>query len=245
MESFSRFAKNLNFNRNTASGRDASDRARAEREYAERRRMTQSQVSIDQIKDTVRNCNEDQLDVIQDMFYDERVERESSGKELLRAVDNNAKLLNKNNRLLNDIKDDMDGEEKIDIRSLTEENKEEILKAVFSNRELLDQIIENTDIIKLLKEELIDNKVEEDNARFDTLFDKETAEKAFIDMEDHVHKENVKCFRNVQEVIVEQDAQTYGKLKKGLTTLNALVITALVLGAANLIFMICWYLRLI
>ena len=245
MESFSRFAKNWNFNRNGASGRDASERARAEREYGERRKAAQSQVSIEQIKDTVRDCNEDQLDVIQDMFYDDRVERESSGKELLRAVDSNAKLLNKNFRLLNDIKDDMDGEEKVDIRSLSEENKEEILKAVLSNKELLDQIIENTDIIKVLKEELIDNKVEEDNARFDTLFDKETAEKAFIDLEDHVHKENVKCFRNVQEVIVEQDAQTYGKLMKGIAVLRALVIIAMVFGAANLAFIICWYLRLI
>ena len=96
MESFSKFAsrfeKNLNLNRNM-QGRDSSDRLRAEREY-ERRRLERNQVNIDQIKEVVADSNSDQLDAIQDLFYDERVDREASGKELLRAVDNNQKLLN-------------------------------------------------------------------------------------------------------------------------------------------------------
>ena len=118
MESFSKFAsrfeKNLNLNRNM-QGRDSSDRLRAEREY-ERRRLEKNQINIDQIKEVVTDSNSDQLDAIQDLFYDERVDREASGKELLRAVDNNQKLLNKNFRLLSDMKDDLDSDDGLDLR---------------------------------------------------------------------------------------------------------------------------------
>ena len=247
MESFSKFAsrfeKNLNINRNM-QGRDGSDRLRAEREY-ERRKLERNQVNIDQIKEVVTDSNSDQLDAIQDLFYDERVDREASGKELLRAVDNNQKLLNKNFRLLSDMKDDLDSDDGLDLRELSEANKEEILKAVFSNGDLLKQVLENTDLLKILKEELIDKKVEEEKEKEDNTFDKASAEKAFIDLEDHVHKENVKCYRNVQATMEEMDEKSYGRLKKGMDTLKGLLIAAVVLGAANLIFIICQYLHLI
>lgn len=233
MESFSKFAsrfeKNLNLNRNM-SGRDSADRLRSEREYAQRR-YEKNQVNIDQIKEVVTDSNSDQLDAIQDLFYDERVDREASDKELLRAVDNNQKLLNRNFRLLSDMRDGIDSDDGFDFKELSESNKEEILKAVFSNGDLLKQVLENTDLLKSMKEE---------NA-----FDKSAAEKAFIDLEDHVHKENVKCYRNVQAVLEENEEKTYGKIKKGMDTLKGLLITAIVFGAANLIFLICQYLHLI
>lgn len=247
MESFSKFAsrfeKNLNLNRNM-QGRDSSDRLRAEREY-ERRRLEKNQINIDQIKEVVTDSNSDQLDAIQDLFYDERVDREASGKELLRAVDNNQKLLNKNFRLLSDMKDDLDSDDGLDLRELSEANKEEILKAVFSNGDLLKQVLENTDLLKTLKEELIDKKVEEIKEKEENTFDKASAEKAFIDLEDHVHKENVKCYRNVQAAMEEMDEKSYGRLKKGMDTLKGLLIAAVVLGGANLIFMLCQYFHLI
>ena len=247
MESFSKFAsrfeKNLNLNRNM-QGRDSSDRMRADREY-ERRRFEKNQVNIDQIKEVVTDSNNDQLDAIQDLFYDERVDREASGKELLRAVDNNQKLLNKNFRLLSDMKDGLDSDDGLDLRELSEANKEEILKAVFSNGDLLKQVLDNTDLLKTLKEELIDKKVEEEKEKEDNAFDKASAEKAFIDLEDHVHKENVKCYRNVQAAMEEMDEKSFGRLKKGMDTLKGLLIAAVVLGAANLIFIICQYLHLI
>lgn len=247
MESFSKFAsrfeKNLNLNRNM-QGRESSDRLRAEREY-ERRRLEKNQINIDQIKEVVTDSNSDQLDAIQDLFYDERVDREASGKELLRAVDNNQKLLNKNFRLLSDMKDDLDSDDGLDLRELSEANKEEILKAVFSNGDLLKQVLENTDLLKTLKEELIDKKVEEIKEKEENTFDKASAEKAFIDLEDHVHKENVKCYRNVQAAMEEMDEKSYGRLKKGMDTLKGLLIAAVVLGGANLIFMLCQYFHLI
>ena len=238
MESFSRFAskfgKDLNINKGSIGSRDSYDRTRLDRDY-DRRRMTSGSVSIEQVKDTVADCNEKQLDVIQDFLYDERANRDSSDKEILRAVDSNAKMLNKNYRLLSDIRDDLDSEEKLDIKSLSENNKDEILEAVFSNN----------DILKLLKQELIDKKAEEVKEKEDNLFDKAAAEKAFIDLEDHVHKEAIKCYRNVQEVITEQDEQTFGKLNKGLNILKALIAVTLVFGVANLAFLICWFFRII
>lgn len=237
MESFSRFAskleKNLNINKGASGSRDSYDRTRSDRDYA--RRSVPGSISIEQIKDTVTDCNERQLDVIQDFIYDERANRDSSDKEILRAVDSNSKMLNKNYRLLSDIMDDLDSEDRLDYKSLSEANKEEILKAVFSNAEML----------KLLKEELIDKKEEEEKEKEDNIFDKAAAEKAFIDMEDHVHKEAIKCYRNVQEVITEQDAQTYGKVKRGLNTIKALIAVTLVFGIANLAFIVCWFFRLI
>lgn len=238
MESFSRFAsklgKDLSINKGTSLNREGYDRTRIERDY-DRRRTVSNPASIEQIKDAVTDCNEKQLDVIQDFLYDERANRDSSDKEILRAVDSNSKLLNKNYRLLSDIRDDLDSEEKFDYKSLSETNKEEILEAVFSNN----------DILKLLKEELIDKKEEEEKEKEDNLFDKAAAEKAFIDMEDHVHKEAVKCYRNVQEAIVEQDAQTFGKLNRGMNILKALIAVTLVFGIANLAFIVCWFFRII
>lgn len=258
----SRFEKNLNLNRGQMS-RDSQDRERAraerEREY-ERRRMQQNSVSADQIKDAVNSSNEDQLEAIQDLFYDARIDRDASDKEILRAVDGNAKLLNKNYRLLNDIKTDMDREERFDFRSLSEENKEEILKAILNNSDILKKVFDSTEIISmlgeelssknseiitLLKEEIIDKRAQDEQEKEDNTFDKSTAEKAFIDLEDHVHKENVKCFRNVQNALVEQDAQTFSKINREFSRLKGLVIAALVFGIADLAFMICWYLRII
>lgn len=238
MESFSRFAsklgRDLNINKGTAGSREGYERTRLDRDY-DRRRPASGNVSIEQVKDAVSDCNDKQLDVIQDFFYDERANRDSSEKEILRAVDSNAKLLNKNYRLLNDIRDDLDSDEKLDFKSLSEANKDEILEAVFSNN----------DILKLLKEELVDKKAEEAKDKEDNIFDKAAAEKAFIDMEDHVHKEAIKCYRNVQEVITEQDAQTFGKLNRGLNILKALIAVTLVFGIANLAFIVCWFFRII
>ena len=222
MESFSKFAsrfeKNLNLNRGTS--RETSDRSRYDRDYAEKRRIVKDQISIEQIKETVSSLNDDQLDVIQDLFYDDRVDREASGKDILRAVDNNNKLLNKNYRLLCDLKDEIDSDEKPDYEHISE-------------------------ILDILKEELVDKREEEKKEKEDNLFDKSTAEKAFIDLEDHVHKENVKCYRNVQAAIAEQDEQTYARISKSMGTLKALTIAAIAFGVINLIFMICQYLHLI
>ena len=232
MESFSKFASRIERNINRVSSeRSASDRARAERydrEYSERRRP--ASVNLEQIKDAVNNSNENQLDVIQDFFDDSRVEQDASNKEILRAVDSNAKLINKGVRLISDFRDEWEDEERIDYKALSDANKEEILKAVFSNAEIL----------KLLKEELVENKEVSDE-----VFSKSQAEKMYADLEDHVHKENVKCYRNVQAVITEQDAQTYSKIKKGLGAVKGLVITAIIFGAANLAFLVCQYLKLI
>ena len=246
----SRFEKNLNnlSRYQNQSLRDNSDRTRTdrdrERDYERRRQMANS-LTAEQVKEAVNSGNEDQLDAIEDMFYDARMDREASNKEILRAVDNNNKLLGKNYRLLIDMKSDMDSEEPVDIKSLSEANKEEILKAVLSNREVLDLILDQSEILTTLKQELIDNKSEEDTDEENKVFDKATAEKAFIDLEDHVHKENVKCYRNVQTAIAEQDALTYGKISKEVAKLKGIVITALLFGIADLAFMICWYLRLI
>ena len=214
--------------------------------------------SPEQIRDVVLSSNDDQLESIRDMFYDSSLDRDAADKEILRAVDGNAKLLNKNYRLLNDIKSEMDSDEKIDLKNLSEEHKEEILKAVLSNADILKKVFDNTEIlsmlgeevslkhaeiIKLLNEQIINKKAEEEKE--DNIFDKATAEKAFIDLEDHVHKENVKCYRNVQNALAEQDTQTFAKMSREFSKIKGLVITALLFGIADLAFMICWYLRII
>lgn len=242
MESFSRFANRFERSINRASSdrigsdrsstdRSSMDRARSDRDYSERRRAA-NMVTLDQIKETVTNANENQLDIIQDFFDDDRIDREASEKEILRVVDSNAKLLNKSYRLISDFKSEWDDEEKIDYKELSEANKEEILKAVFSNAEIL----------KLLKEELIEKKNTDEEEK---LLSVSEAEKLFTDMEDHVHKENVKCYRNVQAVIVEQDGQTYGKIKKGFSAVKALVVITMLIGAANLGIIICQLLHIL
>ncbi len=237
MESFSKFAsrfeKNLVRNNNEHSSLN-SRTARSDMGYRDdtRRRTENGLVSLDQIKDIVTNSNENQLDVIQDFFDDERDDRISSEKEILRAIDLNAKAIARESRTLDEIQASLSEDSLDGYKELSALNKDEILKAVFSN----------ADILKLLKEELIDNKKEEAN---EMIFDKATADKMFADLEDHVHKENVKCYRNVQAVVVEQDEKNLLNVKKNFGTVKILTIIGMVIAATNLGLIIAQILHII
>ena len=243
MESFSKFASRFerNIGRNVqdrSSERMSGERTRTDsgyREPSERRRSAQGSLTIDQVKEAIFNSNESQLDYIQDRFDEAHDDRNASQSEIIRAIDLSSKAISENTRTLDEIQSELFKEEKIDFKALSEANKDEILKAVFSNAKLLE----------LLKSELVDKKIEEIKEKEENLFDKELAEKMFADVEDHVHKENVKCYRNVQAALEEQETQSYSKIRSSFNTVKILNIISIVVGAVNLGFILAHLCNLI
>lgn len=55
-----------------------------------------------------------------------------------------------------------------------------------------------------------------------------------VALEDHVHKENVKCYRNVQAALTEQNDGTIGSVNKSLSMTKVFVIITMALSLLNL-----------
>lgn len=71
-------------------------------------------------------------------------------------------------------------------------------------------------------------------------------------LSDHVHKENVKVYRNVQAVVVDETAKVSDNMGKGLKSVSGRVtaalsvsIVALLVSAAGLVFQILVYLNIL
>ena len=60
-----------------------------------------------------------------------------------------------------------------------------------------------------------------------------------------MHKENVKCYRNVQAALSEQGTQIVEQSKKSLTLLKILAIISTVLGFVNIALLISYILGFI
>ncbi|MCR4655100.1 MAG: hypothetical protein K5770_02555 [Lachnospiraceae bacterium] len=186
-----------------------------------------------------------QLEIIRDYFD----EAKDDSKEILHAVDNNAKMLDRSLDILGEIRDkagrpveqaaapqiDLSGPIQ-DIQDLGKANKEEIVKAIADNAELL----------KLIKEQVSKNAEaisgiggEEGNG-----LDKEEIEKFFTDLTDHVHKENVKCYRNVAGALEEYDKKNEEK-GSGIGVVKIFSIIQLALTVLNVVLLALYIFRVI
>ncbi len=121
--------------------------------------------------------------------------------------------------------------------------KEEVLAAIAGNKQLLEALY-----VMLQKPEVAEApaaSVEEAEAPVEEAPAKEEFDvKAFLtkmyaDMEDHVHKENVKCYRNVQAAINEQAVQASVASKSNLTSIKIFSIITMVLTAMNIVLWVC------
>ena len=127
--------------------------------------------------------------------------------------------------------------------------KEDILRAVAGNTELLYAI---RDV--LAKKEEAEQKQQE--AAPQDAQPEQAAPEAekpltailaeyYNNMEEHVHKENVKCYRNVQAAISEQGTQVVDQSRKSLGMLKVFAIVTAVLSLANIALLVCFILGLI
>ena len=185
-----------------------------------------------------------QLEIIRDYFD----EAKDDSKEILHAVDNNAKMLDRSLDLLGELKEKADkpGEQTAavdfsaplaSIQDAGKANKEEIIAAIAGNAELL----------KLIKEQATKNAEaisSIEGGEDGEALDKEEIEKYFSDLTDHVHKENVKCYRNVAGALEEFEKKTEEK-GSGIGVVKIFSIIQLALTVLNVVLLALYIFRVI
>lgn len=194
-------------------------------------------INVKAVTEVIDKSNAKQLEIISDFFDEAKDERAVIGKELLQVLDENAVMLDKstemirqNTELLNDIRVDLSERTQgspsapLQVPSVDNAAKEEILQAVLGN----------TALLNMVRQEIATSKEVPTEPIGDPALNLEAVDTYFKNMEDHVHKESVKCYRNVQAVVTEQGAQTTEQTKKNLGALKVFAILSLVLSVVNI-----------
>ncbi|MFT3984598.1 MAG: hypothetical protein QM697_11875 [Lachnospiraceae bacterium] len=226
-----------------SSERGGLDRSGADR-YERSQRSTAAGnfdgSGIKVVTEVIDKSNTKQLEIISDFFDEAKDERAAIGKELLQALDENTEILDKSaemirhhTELLNDIRVDLSEQARtpaqtpapVHVPSVDSTAKEEIMQAVLGNTTLLNMVRQE---IAASRKVLAEPSAEEASLNMEEI------DVYFKNMEDHVHKENVKCYRNVQAVVTEQGAQTVEQTKKSLGTLKVFTIISIVLSIVNI-----------
>lgn len=121
-------------------------------------------------------------------------------------------------------------------------SNEEILSALSDNRSMLNML--RQDILNgFARSEEADN-AEDNNNRSEGL-SAEAADKYYKDMEEHVHKECVKCYRNVQSTLEEQNEEAHNKSKKEIGEVRTVAVISLALNVVIIVLLICQTLGII
>lgn len=193
-------------------------------------------VQIDDIAKAVEQSNSKQLEVISDCLEDVKDEVYASEKEILKAIDR--------------ISDSVDSSRGQYINVAPQQPaidpamKEEILAAVSGNTNILNYIRE---ILDKKEQEAIPAEETQEPVNEEPAADplKAMLTELYNNMEEHVHKENVKCYRNVQAALQEQSEQVAGNSKKSSSFVKIFLILNLVFTVANIALFVCYLLNLI
>ena len=103
------------------------------------------------------------------------------------------------------------------------DEKNEIISAVGDNRAILNMI--RQDVLNGFA-----RKSEEDEAEEDRVIplSADDAGRYYKELEEHVHKECVKCYRNVQSALTEQTQEANGGIEKSVSGLRIMVLMSLI-----------------
>ena len=165
-------------------------------------------------------------------------------------LERNVNSLRSNSEALNDIKNSIgellasseDVKREIATRSaapmqdLTVDfsaEKDEIIGAVGDNRAILNMI--RQDVLNGFAR----SNAEEDENEKPALLSADAAANYYKELEEHVHKECVKCYRNVQSALTEQSGEANKGLEKSVGGLRIMVLVTLMLSIVNLAVMVC------
>lgn len=123
---------------------------------------------------------------------------------------------------------------------------EEVLQTVVNNNTLLNALRAE---VAGLQSEMRDSAVRsqaDDNGPLDaTPVTKEEIDLLYRDMEDHVHKECVKVYKNVQAALEAQNASVSDSVKKGTGGLKFLIIFNLILTVVNILLAVAGALNIL
>ena len=153
-----------------------------------------------------------------------------------------AELKNSNDELKTSVKTSVDNA----LLAIRRENREiaDHLEYIRSGIETINRPSEEEEMLKKEEEErrLLEEQQKEEARQIKEEEDKRALQEMFKQSDDFVHKENVKVYRNVQAVVVDEfKSQTEGLTKHNrelyskLKSTNIAVIIAIVLGAANIV----------
>ena len=109
--------------------------------------------------------------------------------------------------------------------------KDEIIGAVGDNRAILNMI--RQDVLNGFAK----NEPEEDEAADKVVpLSQEAADNYYKELEEHVHKECVKCYRNVQSALTEQNGEANKGLEKSVSGMRIMVLITMLVSIINLLF---------
>lgn len=225
--------------------RERSDYDRYDRPERSRRSSSDMDSSIGEVID---RSNRSQLEAIADLFDEARDDRLESEKVIVRAVDDNAQMLSDIAKALKNMQGGNMGavapvptqsreEEFFDSPSVDPSAKDEILRVVGDNKQLLTLI--RQDVITIAQNQSQDGQAAlSEPADMPDFLLASAADQYYKDMEEHVHKENVKCYKNIQAAITEQNGESVKEFTKSLSGIKIISILSLVFSAMTLILLV-------
>ena len=110
------------------------------------------------------------------------------------------------------------------------QEKEEIIGAVGDNRAILNMI--RQDVLNGFARKESEEESEEEKV---VPLSSEDAANYYKELEDHVHKEAVKCYRNVQSALTEQGSEANKGLEKSVAGMRIMVLLALIFGGLGFV----------
>ena len=157
-------------------------------------------------------------------------------------VSSTEELKSASSRLQEDIKQSIEEASTKEAPSMQEltvdftSEKNEIIGAVGDNRAILNMIRQDVlnGFAKTLEEE------DEDKPAPLTA---EDADRYYKELEDHVQKECVKCYRNVQSALTEQAAEANTGLEKNISGTKTLTLVSLILNGFTLLLVVLYYIN--
>lgn len=116
-------------------------------------------------------------------------------------------------------------------------NTDEIMAAIGDNRSLLNML--RQDIVASMQAQQPDPFAEAEKAEDSAAVTAEAIDKYFKDLEEHVHKECVKCYRNVESKLEEQNAESIKKIEKKASSSLIPTIVSVVLNVVTIGLLVC------
>ena len=112
--------------------------------------------------------------------------------------------------------------------------KDEIIGAVGDNRAILNMI--RQDVLNGFAKTAQDEEEPEEKI---IPLSADDADKYYKELEDHVHKECVKCYRNVQSALTEQNTEANNSVNKSVSGLRIMVLVSLLLNIITVALTVC------
>lgn len=224
-----------------------------DRYESDRRRRYAYDLS-DNIEAIVEKSNHIQMEEIADCFDDTKGYINKSEETIISAIENNTSKIDELEKSLTMLKsisvetaEDNKEEEFFDAPSVDPSAMKEILRAIDDNKSLLTLI--RQDLINISQHQVEAIKSMDESEEKEVIpanyLTTEQADMLFKKLEEHVHSENVKCYRNVQAALSDHDSEGIQTFLKALTGVKVVSIISLLTSLSTLALLVIYVFGLI